>query len=61
MPYYLFRVSSLIYTDTKTKSLIFSMRSYYVYMPWGFVTKYFLIFIVDEVKNFAANNNIWSC
>ena len=22
----------------------------------GFVTKYFLIFIVDEVKNFAANN-----
>ena len=25
-------------------------------MPYGFVTKCFLIFIVDEVKNFAANN-----
>ena len=25
-------------------------------MPQGFVTKCFLIFIVDEVKNFAANN-----
>ena len=27
------------------------------FAPQGFVTKYFLIFIVDEVKNFAANNN----
>ena len=26
------------------------------FVPQGFVTKYFLIFIVDEVKNFAANN-----
>ena len=25
-------------------------------MPLGFVAKYFLIFIIDEVKNFAANN-----
>ena len=27
-------------------------------MPLGFVAKYFLIFIIDEVKNFAANNII---
>ena len=26
------------------------------FAPQGFVTKCFLIFIVDEVKNFAANN-----
>ena len=26
------------------------------FAPQGFVTKYFLIFIVDEVKNFTANN-----
>ena len=26
------------------------------FAPQGFVTKYFLIFIVDEVKNFATNN-----
>ena len=25
------------------------------FTPQGFVTKYFLIFIIDEVKNFAAN------
>ena len=30
-------------------------------MPLGFETKYFLIFIIDEVKNFAANNNYSSC
>ena len=26
------------------------------FVPQSFVTKCFLIFIVDEVKNFAANN-----
>ena len=26
------------------------------FVPQGFVTKYFLIFIVDEVKKFVANN-----
>jgi len=41
--------------------LIYSVRSYYVYAPWGFVTKCFLIFIVYEVKKFAANNNQSSC
>ena len=39
-----------------TKCLILSKRSYCVFTPQGFVTKCFLIFIVDEVKNFAANN-----
>ena len=34
---------------------ILSERSYCVFAPWGFVTKCFLIFILDEVKNFAAN------
>ena len=33
-----------------------STRSYCVFTPLGFVTKYFLIFIIDEVKNFAANS-----
>ena len=33
-----------------------SERSYCVFAPWGFVTKCFLIFIIDEVKKFAANN-----
>ena len=32
-----------------------SERSYCVFAPQGFVTKCFLIFIVDEVKKFAAN------
>jgi len=27
----------------------------------GFVTKFFLIFIIDEVKNFATNNIVQSC
>ena len=71
---YLFRVSflttldiykayfkSLHNRDTKTKSLIFSVRSYCVCTPQGFVTKCFIIFIVDEVKNFATNNNHSSC
>ena len=39
-----------------TKCLILSARSYYVFTPQGFVMKFFLIFIVDEEKNFAANN-----
>ena len=47
--------------ETKTKSFVFFVRSYYIYTPQDFVTKYFLIFIVDEVKNFAANNNHSSC
>ena len=32
-----------------------------LYAVGGFVTKCFLIFIIDEVKNFAANNNHLSC
>ena len=47
--------------DIETKSLFFSVRSYCVCTPKGFVSKYFLIFIVDEVKNFAANNINSSC
>ena len=39
-----------------TEYLILSKRNYCVFAPQGFVTKCFLIFIVDEVKNFAANN-----
>ena len=35
----------------------FSIRSYCICTPLGFVTNYFLIFIADEVKNFVANNN----
>ena len=35
--------------------LILFKRSYCVFAPQGFVTKCFLIFIVDEVKNFSAN------
>ena len=38
-----------------TKCLIFSKRSYDVFVLQGFVTKCFLIFIVNEVKNFVAN------
>ena len=38
-----------------TGCLILSERSYCIFAPQGFVTKCFLIFIVDEVKNFAAN------
>ena len=41
--------------------LNFSIRSYYVFTPLSFITKCFLIFIVDEVKNFATNNNHSSC
>ena len=39
-----------------TECLIFFERSYCVFAPQGFVTKCFLIFIVDKVKNFVANN-----
>ena len=38
------------------RCLILSERSYCVFAPQGFVIKCFLIFIVDEVKNFVANN-----
>ena len=39
-----------------TESLILSERSYCIFAPQGFVTKCFLIFIVNELKNFATNN-----
>ena len=38
-----------------TKCLILFERSYYIFAPQSFVIKCFLIFIVDEVKNFAVN------
>ena len=38
-----------------TECLILSERSHCIFAPQGFVTKCFLIFIVDEVKNFTAN------
>ena len=41
-----------------TRRFILSVRSYCVCTTYGFVTKCFLIFIVDEVKNFVANNII---
>ena len=47
--------------DIETKSLFFFVRSYCVCTPQGFVTKCFLIFIVDEVKNFTTNNINSSC
>ena len=37
------------------RCLILSKRSYCIFAPQGFVIKCFLIFIVDEVKNFATN------
>ena len=62
----LFRLSFLTTLDMykayfkshHTRRFILSVRSYCVCMTYGFVTKCFLIFIVDEVKNFAANNII---
>ena len=39
-----------------TECLILSERSYCIFAPQGFVTKCFLIFIIDVVKNFVANN-----
>ena len=44
-----------------TECLTFSERSYCVFAPQGFVIKCFLIFIVDEVKNFTANNFLQVC
>ena len=38
-----------------TECLILSERSHYIFAPQRFVTKCFLIFIINEVKNFAAN------
>ena len=37
------------------RCFILSKRNYCVFMPQGFVTKCFLIFIVNEVKNFTTN------
>ena len=45
----------------RLRDLLFFVRSYCVYTPQGFVIKCFLIFIVDEVKNFAAHNICSSC
>ena len=42
--------------ETETKSFIFSLRSYCICTSQGFITKCFLIFIVDEVTNFAVIN-----
>ena len=43
-------------TCKKWLNALFSpKRSYCIFASQGFVTKCFLIFIVDEVKNFAAN------
>ena len=41
----------------KVTDALFSLKEATAsFVPQGFVTKYFLIFIIDEVKNFAANN-----
>ena len=43
-------------TCRKQPSALFSLQEVTTsFTNQGFVTKYFLIFIVDEVKNFAAN------
>ena len=40
----------------KVTNVLFSLKEATASFPsQGFVTKYFLIFIIDEVKNFAAN------
>ena len=40
----------------KVTDALFSLKEATAsFTPLGFVTKCFLIFIVDEVKNFAAN------
>ena len=40
----------------KVTDALFSLKEAIVsFAPQGFVTKCFLIFIVDEVKNFATN------
>ena len=44
-------------TCRKWPSALFSLQEVTAFSaPKGFVAKYFLIFIVDEVKNFVANN-----
>ena len=44
-------------TCKKWPSALVSLKEVTVsFAPYGFVTKYFLIFIIDEVKNFATNN-----
>ena len=41
----------------KVTDALFSLKEATAsFAPQDFVTKYFLIFIVDEVKNFATNN-----
>ena len=41
----------------KVTNALFSLKEATTsFAPQGFVTKCFLIFIVDEVKNFAAKN-----
>ena len=41
----------------KVTDALFSLKEITAsFAPQGFITKCFLIFIVDEVKNFAANN-----
>ena len=41
----------------KVTDALFSLKEAVAsFAPQGFVTKCFLIFIVDEVKNFATNN-----
>ena len=41
----------------KVTDALFSLKEATAsFAPQGFVTKYFLIFIVNEVKNFVANN-----
>ena len=39
----------------KVTDVLFSLKEATASLPLGFVTKCFLIFIVDEVKDFAAN------
>ena len=40
----------------KVIDALFSLKEVIAsFAPWSFVTKCFLIFIVDKVKNFAAN------
>ena len=48
-------------TSKGDRCLVLSKRSYCVFAPQGFETKCFLIFIVDKVKNFAANNLLQVC
>ena len=74
MLYYLFRIYFLTTLDIyktyfksrhiqiqRPRVYFFSVRSYCICTPQGFVTMCFLIFIIDEVKNFTANNNHSSC